>query len=104
MSIARTAGKSTQTAKLRNRDLSPRSSITEALFNNITGGDYLATVSVGTPPQVISLAIDTGSSDVWLLAKTADLCTDPTYQAYYHDGCSETCKNFLSLVSVLGHG
>jgi hypothetical protein len=79
--------------KTRRRHLLPRAAITETLNNNATGGDYIAQVSVGTPPQQQTLLIDTGSSDVWMLASTADLCTDPALQAYYETGgCSSTCK------------
>ncbi|KIM92830.1 hypothetical protein OIDMADRAFT_98547, partial [Oidiodendron maius Zn] len=48
--------------------------ISESLFNNQSSGAYLAQVSVGTPPQQISLQIDTGSTDVWMLSVSTDLC------------------------------
>ncbi|RDW77435.1 hypothetical protein BP6252_05488 [Coleophoma cylindrospora] len=73
------------------RHPSKRDAITESLVNNITGGSYMASVSVGTPAQKLYLAIDTGSSDVWLLSKTADLCTSAADQAYY--GSCETTFN-----------
>jgi hypothetical protein len=78
----------------RGRNLLPRSAITESLQNNATGGDYIAQVTVGTPGQTQTLLLDTGSSDVWMLASTADLCTDPAVQSYYQTGgCSSTCKS-----------
>jgi len=52
----------------------------------------MATVKVGTPGQNIVLAIDTGSSDTWVLDVTADLCTDPQYQAEEMTGCQTPCK------------
>lgn len=52
----------------------------------------MATVSVGTPGQQQSLAIDTGSSDVWVLDVSADACTDPSIQEQAEDGCITTCK------------
>ncbi|KAE9362643.1 acid protease [Stipitochalara longipes BDJ] len=79
--------------KLRRRDkrLLRRAAITESLQNNATGGDYIAQISVGTPAQTQTLLLDTGSSDVWLLSSTADLCTDPELQSYYGTGgCSST--------------
>ncbi|KAN0105884.1 acid protease [Hyaloscypha variabilis] len=79
--------------KLRRRDrrLSSRAVITETLQNNVTGGDYVAQVSVGTPAQTQLLLLDTGSSDVWVLSSTADLCTDPEVQSYYGvGGCEST--------------
>ena len=78
--------------RLKPRSHSKRGTITESLINNNTGGDYVAQVSVGTPPQNINLAIDTGSSDVWVIASTADLCTDLALQAYAEDGCTTPCK------------
>jgi len=69
------------------RQLRTRSSITEILGNNFTGQSYMATVTVGTPPQDVALAIDTGSSDTWVLDVAADLCTDPAYQAEEETGC-----------------
>jgi hypothetical protein len=35
---------------------------------------YLINVTVGTPPQSFSLQVDTGSSDVWFAANSADVC------------------------------
>ncbi|KAF8859938.1 acid protease, partial [Acephala macrosclerotiorum] len=65
--------------------------ITESLANNFTRGDYIAQVSVGTPSQTLTLAIDTGSSDVWMLSSTTDLCTDSELQDYYGTGgCAST--------------
>ena len=52
----------------------------------------MATVSVGTPGQQQSLAIDTGSSDVWVLDVSADACTDAAIQQQEEDGCDSTCK------------
>lgn len=57
------------------RGLGKRSgTITESLVNNVTAGSYIATVHVGTPPQTMSLVLDTGSSDVWVVSSTADVC------------------------------
>jgi hypothetical protein len=96
VNIARTP-RGANTNGLKKRQLSPRATITEALANNFTGGDYIAQVTVGTPGQTQTLAIDTGSSDVWMLASDADLCTDPELQSYYQTGgCASTCKYSFS--------
>ncbi|KAH8769539.1 aspartic peptidase domain-containing protein [Hyaloscypha finlandica] len=78
-----------QTPKFRRRGLLPRASITETLANNATGGDYIATAKVGTPAQTVTFLIDTGSSDVWMLAASSDLCTTPSLQSQT-GGCSST--------------
>jgi predicted aspartyl protease len=83
------------TPKIRRRDLLPRATITESLANNETGGDYIAVAKVGTPAQTVTFLIDTGSSDVWMLAKSADLCTQPSLQTQT-GGCSSTCKYLCS--------
>ncbi|KAL9608005.1 MAG: hypothetical protein Q9167_007137 [Letrouitia subvulpina] len=37
---------------------------------------YLATVEVGTPPQELTLLIDTGSADTWLPSIDSNICTE----------------------------
>lgn len=87
MNIRRNA----ETNSLKKRGLELRSTITEPLDNNATGGDYIAKVSVGTPPQDVTLAIDTGSSDTWMMAADADLCTSAALQAQLKKGgCAST--------------
>jgi hypothetical protein len=41
------------------------------LGNYVRQGLYYVNASVGTPPQYLLLALDTGSSDVWLLGSNA---------------------------------
>lgn len=48
----------------------------------------MANVTVGTPAQSLSLVLDTGSSDVWMLSNTADLCTSAELQAENYGGCT----------------
>ncbi|GAW23308.1 hypothetical protein ANO14919_128640 [Xylariales sp. No.14919] len=55
----------------------------QELNNNLTGGGYYADVALGTPPQPVTLILDTGSSDVWVLDADADLCQSRTLQLYY---------------------
>ncbi|KAI1497918.1 aspartic peptidase domain-containing protein [Biscogniauxia marginata] len=61
----------------------------QELNNNRTGGGYYAQVFLGTPPQPVSLVLDTGSSDVWVLDTNANLCRSEKLQAYY-GGCIST--------------
>lgn len=63
----------------------------QMMNNNISGGGYYAQVQVGTPPQDVTLIVDTGSSDVWVLDTNADLCTSPLKQQQSQvGGCIET--------------
>jgi hypothetical protein len=77
---------------INRRHLERRGTITESLLNNNTGGIlYMATVTVGTPGQTIALDIDTGSSDVYVLATDADECTDPSVEDAYGGCFGGTC-------------
>ncbi|KAI1122836.1 aspartic peptidase domain-containing protein [Nemania abortiva] len=55
----------------------------QELNNNLTGGGYYAEVALGTPPQPVTLILDTGSSDVWVLDANADLCQSRKLQYLY---------------------
>lgn len=63
--------------------LQRRATISEGLSNNVSEGAYFATVQVGTPAQTLTLVLDTGSSDVWVLASNASLCTNEALQNEY---------------------
>jgi hypothetical protein len=73
-----------------------RATVLEELSNNRHQGSYYANITVGTPGQPVSVVLDTGSSDLWILAATADVCVDPDVQAQSlasKDGCiGGTCK------------
>lgn len=74
------------------RHLERRGTITESLLNNHTDSTlYLATVTVGTPGQTIALDIDTGSSDVYVIATNADECTSASVEAQYGGCFGGTC-------------
>ena len=64
--------------QLARRDIHSRASVLQLLDNSHLRGSYYANITVGTPPQPISVILDTGSSDLWILAKTADVCLDPS--------------------------
>lgn len=80
------------TVRKRHPRLSKRATITESLVNNITQGGYYASVSVGTPGQDVTMVLDTGSSDAWVVATDADLCTDRLLQLEYGESCGATCE------------
>lgn len=48
--------------------------ITETLNNDLRQGAYMADVKVGTPPQTLTLQLDTGSSDAWMVYTGSDIC------------------------------
>ncbi|KAJ2988205.1 hypothetical protein NUW58_g4102 [Xylaria curta] len=51
------------------------STVEEVITNEKMRGGYFASCSVGTPPQKVTLQLDTGSSDIWVPASTARVCT-----------------------------
>jgi len=81
--------------------LTKRASFTESLVNNITGGGYYASVSVGTPGQDIDMILDTGSSDAFIVAAGADLCESPRLQLLYQTECGQTCELSHYIVDTL---
>ncbi|KAG7291791.1 hypothetical protein NEMBOFW57_001811 [Staphylotrichum longicolle] len=70
--------------------LSRRGTYPEELINSISGGGYYVQVQVGTPPQNLTMLLDTGSSDAWVLGHDADLCTDRNLQDLYGMPCTDT--------------
>lgn len=72
------------------RHLSRRATYAHQLANNITGGGYFADVQVGTPGQTVTMVLDTGSSDAWVIKPIADLCVSSALQQQYQDSCSNT--------------
>ncbi|KAK8122161.1 aspartic-type endopeptidase [Apiospora sp. TS-2023a] len=71
--VSLSINKSSVTPKLidRRRDLG---SYSQVVTNNISVKCYYAEVTIGTPPQTITLVLDTGSSDTWVVDKSTDGC------------------------------
>ncbi|KAL2158439.1 hypothetical protein VTH06DRAFT_4487 [Thermothelomyces fergusii] len=70
--------------------LTRRETYSETLINSIAGGGYYVQVQVGTPPQNLTMLLDTGSSDAWVLSHKADLCTNRDLQDFYGISCVDT--------------
>lgn len=81
-----------------------RTPFDEDLTNNLTSGAYFAQVEVGTPGQTLSLHVDTGSTDVWVLGTNTNLCTNSVLQAMY-GGCIDTFdRSASSTFARVGRG
>ena len=70
--------------------LARRGAYPERLINSVSGGGYYIEVEVGTPAQTLTMLLDTGSSDAWVLGHDADLCTDRNLQGLYGVSCTST--------------
>jgi len=60
-------------------------SVEEIITNERTRGGYFASCTVGTPPQKLTLQLDTGSSDIWVPSVDSSACTDANSQ---QGGCT----------------
>jgi hypothetical protein len=93
--------------KMSRRMLAKRSStdFTASLqneVNSITDANYIISVQVGTPGQDINLAIDTGSSDVWVLSSNASICTSVSSSSgFARRSSSSDCTTCRSLFLFL---
>lgn len=70
--------------------------VTVPLINN-DEIQYLANISIGTPPKPFAVQLDTGSSDLWIPSTSSDLCFQNP------KGCADSgaCKSFYSCKNPL---
>ncbi|KAJ7855543.1 aspartic peptidase domain-containing protein [Mycena leptocephala] len=73
------------------------------ITNEATDQYYFTELSIGTPPQVFKLIIDTGSSDIFVAAKA---CTGgcPSSAPLYDYTKSSTAVNKSTLLTTLAYG
>lgn len=50
----------------------------QTINNDVMRGGYFASVSMGSPPQQLTLQLDTGSSDIWAPSSGAQVCSAPS--------------------------
>lgn len=56
--------------------LYPHKSVSPVTIQNLETV-YMTEILVGTPPQVINITVDTGSSDTWVVSASDSVCGDP---------------------------
>lgn len=54
--------------------LNSRSTVQVKLYNEYSQGFYAVNVTIGTPGQAVTLILDTGSSDTWVLSSDKSHC------------------------------
>ncbi|KAH8770849.1 aspartic peptidase domain-containing protein [Diaporthe sp. PMI_573] len=60
------------------------------ITNELTRGGYFATCSMGTPPQNLTLQLDTGSSDIWVPWNLATVCEEKCTLGNFDPNASTT--------------
>lgn len=81
----------------RSASLAKRSAPSSVQIGNVpTVGLYYVNASVGTPPQVVQLQIDTGSSDVWMFGpNSCNSSTSPCLGGNFDGSKSSTFKDII---------
>ncbi|MCJ1436293.1 hypothetical protein MMC27_005671 [Xylographa pallens] len=88
--------------------LSKRSNVDVTLLNTQNAFIYVANVSVGSPPQNVSMQIDTGSSDFWINTADSVQCTQRscpfgTYSANASTSSKYLNSNFIATYVIDGN-
>lgn len=81
--------------------LARRGAYSEQISNIIAGGGYFVQVQVGNPQQNLTMLLDTGSSDAWVLGHDSDLCSDRNLQDLYGMPCVDSFNPSKSSTSEM---
>ncbi|MCJ1387535.1 hypothetical protein MMC18_000378 [Xylographa bjoerkii] len=76
--------------------LTKRSNVNVPLLNTQNSFIYVANVSVGSPPQNVSMQIDTGSSDFWINTPDSMQCTQRSCPLGAYSANESTTSKYLS--------
>src|SRR4051812_8897948 len=60
----------------------------EVITNEQANGGYFTSCSVGSPGQALTLQLDTGSSDIWVPASSAEVCRGQGSSSNNNKGCT----------------
>ena len=86
-----------QMSRKNRSTLQKRGPFTVGFDYDTTFGLYYVNASVGTPPQIVQLQIDTGSSDVWMFGKGS--CNNQTSTCL-----GGSCKPIFQFEEVILNG
>lgn len=86
-------------ANIEERDTSRQFS-NIVIENKLVEGLYSVNASVGTPPQMVQLQVDTGSSDVWMFGiHSCDRETSPCSGSF----CKCTTRDLAAALQFIEH-